>query len=128
MTDLLALGSRFLERQRRRFLSRDVRYRRGARSVIVPATVGRTVFRLDLGGGTVERVEARDYLIALADLRSLGLPLRGDQIIEETASRRHTAEVLAPGHEPHWAWADPERTVLRIHTKHLSTELIPEPT
>jgi hypothetical protein len=125
MSDLLGAGAAWLERQRQRFLAKPVRYRRGAQEVVVGATVGRTVFRLDTGLGITERIEARDYLIAAADLADLGPPQRGDRIIEDLDAARHTAEVLAPGGEPPWRWSDPLRRVYRIHTKHLATEPLP---
>ncbi len=89
------------------------------------ATVGRTVFEALVSGGVVERIESRDFIIASAELASLGLPLRGDRVIEEGDGLRHTHEVLSPGRERHWRWSDPHRRVLRIHTKHLQTETIP---
>lgn len=125
MADLLGAGLDWLDQQRERFLTRPVRYRRGAQEVAVPATVGRTVFRLDTGPGVTERIEARDYLITAAHLAAFGLPSRGDQVTEEAGGQRHTYEVLAPGREPHWRWSDPNRRCYRIHTKHLTTETIP---
>lgn len=122
MADLLGAGLDWLEQQRERFLTRPVIYRRGAQEVTVPATVGRTVFRLDTGPGVTERIETRDYLIAATHLVGFGLPLRGDRVIEEAGGQRHTYEVLAPGREPHWRWSDPNRRTYRIHTKHLTTE------
>ncbi|MCK6490709.1 MAG: hypothetical protein L6R48_20860 [Planctomycetes bacterium] len=131
MTDLLGAGLAWLDQQRERFLARPVIYRRPAvgglpaQEVTVPATVGRTVFRLEMGMGAVERVEARDYLITAAHLVALGLPQRGDRVVEEAGGQRHTYEVLAPGREPPWRWSDPDRRTYRIHTKLLTTETIP---
>lgn len=131
MSDLLDRGLAWLDRQRERFLTRQVSYRRlGAGGTVVQevaawATVGRTIFRLELGMGAVERVEARDYLIGAAHLAGIGPPQRGDRIIEGDGSARHTYEVLAPGREPPWRWADADRRCYRIHTKHLSSEAIP---
>lgn len=123
--DLLGDGLAWLERQRRQFLTRPVRYRRGVQEIPLSATVGKTIFRLEMGTGAVERIEARDYLITAADLVAFGIPQRGDRVSEDTGGARHTAEVLAPGREPHWRWSDPNRTVYRIHTKHLTTEPLP---
>jgi len=123
--DLLGNGLDWLERQRERFLARPVRYRRGSMDLPVPATVGRTLFRLAAGPGAHERIESRDFLIAATHLAALEPPQRGDRIVEEADGRRHTYEVLAPGGEPHWRWSDPNRRAYRIHTKHLSTESIP---
>ena len=129
MTDLLGAGALWLERQRIAFLSRSVIYRRhiSGTTVVIPllATVGKTTFEVVSAGGVVERVESRDYLINLAALGPLGIPLRGDRIIEDIGSVRHTAEVNAPGREAHWRWSDPNRLCYRIHTKHLTTEVVP---
>ncbi|MBA3707366.1 MAG: hypothetical protein H0W83_00935 [Planctomycetes bacterium] len=125
MSDLLGDGLAWLERQRTAFLTKSVTYRRGPREVAVRATVSRTVFEAVIAGGVVERVESRDFLIAAAELGDLGLPQRGDLVVETGDGRAHHHEVLAPGREPHWRWSDPHRRVLRIHTKHLRTETIP---
>ncbi|MBA2480462.1 MAG: hypothetical protein H0V44_07350 [Planctomycetes bacterium] len=123
--DLLGDGLAWLEGQRVSFLAKPVRYRRGSQEVTVRATVGRTVFESMVAGGVVERIEARDFLLAISELGALGLPQRGDQVIEDGDGLRHHHEVLAPGREPHWRWSDPHRRVLRIHTKFLRTETIP---
>jgi hypothetical protein len=124
MPDLLDAGLAWLDRQRERFLTRPVLYRRGVQEATVPATIGRTVFRLDLGPGVVERIEARDYLIGAGHLAAFGQPRPGDRIVEDQGGQRHTAEVMAPGGEPPWRWSDPDRRIYRIHTKHLTTEVL----
>ena len=125
MTDLLGTGLAWLERQRATFLAKPVTYRRGSQGLAVQATVGKTTFEVLSAGGVLERIESRDYLIAAADLAAFGLPQRGDRVIEDSGGGRHTAEVLAPGREPHWRWSDVNRTCYRIHTKHLQTETSP---
>ena len=128
MTDLLSTGATWLEAQRRAHLTKPVVYRRPgtgggvAQEAVVPATVGKTTFEVLTAGGVLERVESRDYLIAAADLAAFGQPQRGDRVIEDTGGSRHTAEVMAPGREPHWRWSDVNRLVYRIHTKHLASE------
>ena len=121
MSDLLDVGFSWLERQRRRFLSQDVLYRRGAVVVTVPATVGKTTFEVVTAGGVLERIESRDFLISASDLAVLDPPQRGDRIIEIRGNQTHTYEVLAPGREPHWRWSDPGHRCLRIHSKYLTT-------
>lgn len=122
--DLIGDGSAWLERQRRAHLSRPVLYRRGAQTARVPATVGRTLFAIAIAGTALtERVVSRDYLIAASDLAAFGVPQRGDQVVEIAPDgARHVHEVLAPGRDPHWRWADPNRSCYRIHTKHIATE------
>lgn len=122
--DLLRDGLDWLDRQRERFLARSIRYRRGALEAVLLATIGRTIFRLDIGIGVTERIEARDYLISASRFAGFGLPERGDRISEEADGKRHLYEVLAPGGEPPWRWSDPHRRCLRIHTKFLTTEVL----
>lgn len=120
MPDLLERASAWLEDQRTRHLTRTVTYRRGAASSPVAATVGKTVFDLDDGGGAVLRVEARDYLILAADL-SLGTPQGGDRIVDQGV----VYEVARFGGEPAWRYSDLYRRTLRIHTKQVDVEVTP---
>lgn len=125
MADLLQQGSDWLEGMRTAHASRLVVYVRGTDSVELPATVGKTVFRLDKGYGVIERVEARDYLVLAVDLvlgGAVALPKAGDRIRETEGDKAFVYEVMAPGGEPCWRWSDPYRRTLRIHTKHVVTE------
>jgi len=128
MIDILENGARWLEDQRLKFMSRKVVYQRGATSVEVNATVGRTVFEVDNGFGVRERFESRDYLFAASELilaGNLALPRRGDQIRETAGTTVFIYEVLAPGKEPEWRYSDAYRVTLRIHTKLIGTEAAP---
>lgn len=101
-------------------------YRRGEATVEVLATIGRTVFETDNGYGVVERTESRDFLISAVDLVLAGLetlPQRGDRIRETQGATTFVYEVMAPGQQPHWRYSDPGRRTLRIHTKHVDTEV-----
>lgn len=125
MADLLQQGSQWLEGMRETHATRPVVYVRGADSVEVSATVGRTVFRIDKGYGVMERVEARDYLVLGSALTLNGqtvLPTAGDRIREESDGKTFVYEVMAPGGEPCWRWSDPYRQTLRIHTKQIDVE------
>lgn len=125
MTDLLSKGSAWLDDQRTKHATKTVTYARGASSVDVSATVGRTVFQIDNGHAVLERTEARDYLILTADLvldGSPALPERGDRIRESEGGATFVYEVMAPGKEPHWRYSDPYRKTLRIHTKQVDVE------
>ena len=125
MADLLEQGSAWLEEQRVQHMSQLVTYHRGADSVAVKATIGRTVFEVDDGTGILEKIEARDFLILAADLvlaSQVTLPQRGDRIKETAGDKVYVYEVLAPGKEPHYRFSDLYRKTLRIHTKHVDTE------
>jgi hypothetical protein len=125
VADLLDKGSNWLEGQRKKHATREVTYRRGAESVVVKATIGRTVFEQDDGTGVIVRTQVRDYLIDTVDLVIAGqptLPEKGDRIEETDAGKKYVYEVLPLGSEPHWRYSDPYRRTLRIHTKLVATE------
>ena len=125
MADLLSKSSAWLEDQRKKHRTVDVTYRRGADSVDVKATIGRTLFEQDDGAGVTVRIQVRDYLIDTVDLVLAGdqtLPAKGDRIEEIDADKKHTYEVLPLAGEQHWRYSDPYRRTLRIHTKLIATE------
>jgi hypothetical protein len=122
MADLLANASAWLEQQRMLHLSRSVTYQRGAQSVPVLATIGKTAFEIDDGFGVLQRIESRDFLVLAADLVLDGaatLPQRGDIVAETVGDSTLQYEVTAPGKEPCWRYSDPYRQTLRIHTKQI---------
>jgi hypothetical protein len=126
MPDLLRAGSDWLAEMLKEHASRSVAYRRGADEVLVQATIGRTLLKLDDGYGGV-RMEwtDRDFLIHAADLvlgDSPTLPERGDVIRETQGGKVFVYEVMAPGKEPAWRWSDVFRKVLRVHAKQVGVE------
>jgi len=128
MADMLEQGASWLNDQRHQHMTRSVSYVRGASTVEVQATIGRTVFEQADDFGIVTKTESRDYLIRAADLVLDGqvtLPKRGDQIRESDGTTTFVYEVLSPGDEPVFRYSDPYRKALRIHTKHIATE--PQP-
>ena len=125
MADLLRQGSAWLDGQRHMHLTQTVLYQRGAESIELSATIGRTEFEQADEYGVLHRTESRDYIIRAADLVLAGetvLPKAGDQIRETDGALTHVYEVMAPGGEPPWRYSDPYRVALRIHTKHVKTE------
>jgi len=106
----------WLEAQRKKHLSIPVIYRRGRITVELPATIGKTVFKIQDEYGRIVHYESRDYLISSSDLVIKGpvtLPQKGDEIIENG----FIYEVMAPANEPEWRYSDTYRQTLRIHTK-----------
>jgi hypothetical protein len=121
--DLLQKASDWLEEMRVKHASRFVTYKRDTDAAMVSATIGRTVFQIDDGGGIGTQYESRDFLILAAELVIRGklvLPQRGDRILEMQGEQTIEYEVLAPGKEPCWRYSDPFRKTLRIHTKQVS--------
>jgi hypothetical protein len=123
--DLLEQGSAWLDDQRHAHMTRTVTYQRGAESLELAATVGRTEFEQVDEHGIVHKIESRDYLVRASDLVLAGapaLPKAGDRIRESAGAQAFVYEVMAPGNEPPWRYSDPYRKTLRIHTKHVDTE------
>jgi hypothetical protein len=119
MADLLERGARWLEDQRTRHCTRDVTYVRGAASVVVKATVGRTQYETDDGHAVRVAFTERDFLIQAADLMLGGnvvTPQPGDRIRESQSGQVLVFEVID------WRYSDPYRQTLRIETKHVATE------
>jgi hypothetical protein len=119
MADLLERGVRWLEEQRTKHCTRDVTYVRGAASVVVKATVGRTQFETDDGQAVRVDFTDRDYLIQAADLVLGGnavAPQPGDRIRESHSGQVLVFEVID------WRYSDPYRQTFRIETKHVATE------
>ncbi len=124
MTDILEKSSNWLESQRNKHRTKQVTYKRGADSVEVNATIGRTAFEVSAGYGVLEKFESRDFLVNAADLvlaSAPTLPERGDQVQEVQDGNTYVYEVMAPGKEPHYRFSDPYRQTLRIHTKLVDT-------
>jgi hypothetical protein len=120
MTDLLEEGAQWLVGMFQRHATRPVSYRRGVDSATLQATIGRTVFQVvDQVSQAVLSVESRDYLVATADLAAagFGVPRAGDRVHEVQGLAEYVYEVMAPGQEPCWRYADPYRLQLRIHAK-----------
>jgi hypothetical protein len=121
MVDILKNGMSWLESQREKNLSSPVIYRRGEDSAEVPATIGKTLFRIEDEYGRVVRYESRDFLITASKLvinGTLVSPERGDEIIDDG----FVYEVMAPANEPEWRYSDAFRNTLRIHTKQTGKE------
>jgi hypothetical protein len=126
--DLLTRGAAWLDQQRSRHLTRTVTYLRGGDSVDLPATIGQTTFEQADEYGVIHRTESRDYLISAAELVLGGgvvTPQAGDRVHETVGAQVFIYEVMAPGGEPAWRYSDPQRQMLRIHTKHVATEELP---
>ena len=128
MADLLQAGQQWLADQLKAFASRSVVYRRGAESVVVQATVGRTLLKLADGyGGERHEWTDRDYLIPSADLVINQTPItpeRGDRIEETVGNTKYVYEVMAYGGEPPWRYSDPFGNLLRIHVKLVAAETL----
>lgn len=117
MGDDVAAGLTWLADQLKSHASRSVTYVRGATSLTLQATVGRSQsWGVGAAGGVVAS-EVRDYLVAAADL-TVGEPRAGDRIVDAVDGA--TFEVLPTESGRVFEWLGPRHLVLRVHTKQVS--------
>jgi hypothetical protein len=128
MADLLDTAAAWLARMQRQYAATTVLYHRGALSVPVSATIGRTTFEVADDYGVLERYHSRDFLVPVEELL-LGdrrvMPERGDRIQEMQDGVAFVYEVTAPGKDPPWRYSDLYRRTYRIHTKLISEDVSP---
>lgn len=99
-------------------------YRRAGKQVSLTSCFGKTLFDVQDKNGIVTAWESADFLVAAENLVLNGVkfePQRGDRIERTVESRQLEYEVMGPaaGHEA-FRYSDPQRLVLRIHTKLIS--------
>ena len=108
-----------------------VTYGRGESTVEIQALEGRSEVQAVNEGGVVLNVEARDWLIAAADLvldDAAVEPLGGDTItVSRPDEKRHVYEVMPVGTEACFRPSDGDGVTLRIHTKEVGTQEPEEP-
>jgi len=125
MQDLLDKGLEFLGATRHAHLAREVTYRRGAETVVLRATLGRTEFEQVDEQGFARTFEARDFILRAGDLVLAGetvLPSPGDIVAVEHAGWAELFEVMGRGIEPAWRYTAPDHRELRVHTKFVGRE------
>jgi hypothetical protein len=124
--DLLSRGARWLGEQFERHLSRTVRYTRSGAACSIRATLGRTEYQVDDTSGMVLRYTDRDYIFRADRLVLDGgrtLPAPGDRIeeLDGEDGTLKTYEVMPLGDSQCYRFCDPQRHVLRVHTKLIET-------
>ena len=122
MADLLSKGNDWLNAKTKSHMSHLVTYSRGVASVSLKATDGEDFSEQRDDYGMIVANRSRDFLIAAADLIISGSvvePDRGDYITATENGKSVVYEVIAPGSEIHFRYSDPERKMLRIHTKQI---------
>ena len=129
MGDLLKTGLAWLTGQLAANASQSVVYRRGGAESTVRAVLGQKLLRLlEADGGVRVEWTDLDLCIPAADLVVNGVPIepeRGDEIrIARADGVVETFEVHAYGGESCWRWADPHRSMARVHVKLIGSERI----
>lgn len=135
MGDLLRDGMVWLNATMREHVAQTVVYQRGADSVTLRATIGRSEGETEKEYGAREHWESKDFLISSAALVIGGVvvaPAEHDRVIETISDQYGEAlfivthEVLPPSNEePAWRYSDEHRQTLRVHTKEFSKEPAP---
>jgi hypothetical protein len=119
MTDFLHTGQQWLADQLKATCSEQVTYSRpGGASVLVQATIGRTVFKVQDARVFRLQWDGLDFLIERADLVAVigagGDPQKHDQITRASGALHEVEETNG---EPCFRNADPYGIDLRIHGK-----------
>jgi hypothetical protein len=97
-----------------------ITYARGADSVSIEATYGRSEFTSERDGVVTVEMNDRDFIVTLDDLILGGVvatPQRGDRI---TDAEGHIFEVLALAGAQVYRTSDAEGTRVRVHTKRIA--------
>ena len=119
MPNVLAQGAEWLASQLGQHAATPVTFARGAASVPVTATKGRTDVEVD-DGDSVLRSHVVDWIVrpsALVLAGNVVEPRVGDEFRETVGANVHTYRVLALGDGEVFRAVDPARTLIRIHTK-----------
>lgn len=120
MPNALDASAQWLAGQQKLHLSTTIVWSRGDATASVAARVGRTTWDVETGGGRVERVESRDFLVDPADLPAE--PKEGDAIVETIGGVSYRHVIASPAGTPPVHWADAYRTTMRLHTKLVGKE------
>lgn len=119
MGDMLGRAAGWLRDRLAASASVAVTCRQDGAGCVVNATLGRTLLKLDDGrGGFRMTWTDRDFIFPAAEF-TIGSPLprRGLTIELPADTGLLVYQMLATGGEPGWRWADPYRTLLRVHAK-----------
>ncbi|HBG25671.1 MAG: hypothetical protein A2Y10_02475 [Planctomycetes bacterium GWF2_41_51] len=117
MANLLKTGIQFLADKLKAHASETVIYKRGADTVTICATFGKTNYQIEDDSGFQIGGQITDFLFDAEDLIIDGLltvPKAGDQI--QTDSAIYEALFLQDGC---WRYSDPYRKIIRLHTKEI---------
>jgi len=113
--NLLKNGIQFLADKLKAHASETVVYKRGADTINICASFGKTNYQIEDESGMKVGGQVTDFLFAAQDLVINGsqtTPQAGDQI--QTDSAIYEAMFLPDGY---WRYSDPFRTMIRLHTK-----------
>lgn len=125
--DMLRTGLAWLTTKLNEHAAREVEYVRGASSTTLRATFGTKLLKLDDGdGGISMQWTDLDLLVPAASLVLDGEaiePTRRDLVrVPEEGGVTLVYEVGSVPGEPEWTWADPHRSMVRIHCRFVEVE------
>ncbi len=127
MADMLKTGLAFLTTQLTTHASQPIVYRRESDAATVQAVFGQKLLRIEGMAGDL-RVEwtDMDFCIPTVDLVLCGEPIEpkeGDQVdILLDDGGTETFQVYRFGEDVAWRYADPHRSMVRVHTKLINSE------
>ena len=115
MANLLKKGIEFLADKLKAHASDTVIYKRGADSISICASFGKTDYKVEDESGFQIGGQVTDFLFDASDLIIDGLltvPKAGDQI--QTDGALYEAQFIGDGC---WRYSDPFGKIIRLHTK-----------
>ena len=115
--NLLKTGLEFLADKLKTHASETVTYRRGANSVSIQATFGKTTYQIESESGFHIGGEIIDFLFLTADLvigNAVTTPQAGDRIYTDRAI--YEVQFIGDGC---WRYSDPFGKMIRLHTKEI---------
>lgn len=120
MSNFLSSGAGWLAQQLNQHTTQPIIYSRGSTVLELNATKGKSTFELGMSDGSVMSMEPVDWILSSDSLCQFELhfryPADGDRIHDG----QRNYEVLSPGGEKPHRYADPHRSVLRIHSKEVA--------
>jgi hypothetical protein len=115
MANILKTGIGFLANKLKAHASETVIYKRGADSISICASFGKTDYKIEDDAGLKIGGQVTDFLFEVEDLIIEGLltvPKAGDRI--EVDGRTYEALFINDGC---WRYSDPFGKIIRLHTK-----------
>lgn len=119
MSDFLQDGMDWLAAGHKRDCPLSATYTRGATTITLTISPGRTIFASNRQGGARIEFGEIDFLIDVADLviGSATAPAEGDRLAVTIRGIVYAFEIMPVSGEPAWRYSDQYRTRFRIHCK-----------
>jgi hypothetical protein len=117
--DLIAKGMGWFEKQRNKYMVRDIVYTRKGVEYEMTATTARTTFESIGPTGFPEKMIVMDFIIAKNLMTDIFPPKKGDTV----SYNGNTYEVMSLPGIPEFEYTDADRRAVRVHTKQVGASV-----